>query len=218
MRSIVGHLVRAGVLRPSPSPIDRVKGRIEAPFDGRARATCRSSAADATRARWKQYRSVWAFVEDAACRREAVLRHFGDAEAPRATVACCDVCAPECIADVTAVQVHAGGASRAARAARRPSTPLPPDADLDGAILHVVAEAQPQVGRTRTVEILRGGRSKVIAQHGYDELPGYGTFGALRADEVLGRVDELIDEGRLASTGGRFPKLTVMTTQPLGSA
>ncbi len=222
VRSIVGHLVRAGVLRPSPSPIDRVKGRIEGPFDGRARATCRSSAADATRARWKQYRSVWAFVEEATCRRAAVLRHFGDAQAPHATVACCDVCAPECIADVTAVEVHAGRGARVAtggpRGSRRPSAPLPPDADLDGAILHVVAQAQPQVGRTRAVEILRGGRSKVIAQHGYDELPGYGTYGGLRADEVLGRVDELIDAGRLASTGGRFPKLTVMTTQPLGSA
>jgi hypothetical protein len=26
-------------------------------------------------------------------------------------------------------------------------------------------------------------------------------------DEVLGRVDELLDAGRLRSTGGRFPKL-----------
>ena len=223
VRSIVGHLVRAGVLRPAPAPIDRVRGRIEGPFDGRARATCRTSAADATRARWKQYRSVWAFVEDPACRREAVLRHFGDAEPPAPSVPCCDVCAPESVADVTAVEITARRAgrpseARLARGPRRPSAPLPPDADLDTAILAVVAEAQPQVGRTRTVEILRGGRSKVIEQHGYDALPGYGVFGGLRADEVLGRVDELMQEGRLASTGGRFPKLVVAQAEQLPTA
>ena len=69
--------------------------------------------------------------------------------------------------------------------------------------------AEPAVGRTRTVEILRGGRSKVVARNGYDALPGYGQFQQLRADEVLARVDELIDDGRLRSTGGRFPKLVV---------
>jgi hypothetical protein len=57
------------------------------------------------------------------------------------------------------------------------------------------------------VEILRGGRSKVVAQYSYDGLAGYGTFAHLRFAEVLGRVDELIGAGRLCSTGGRFPKL-----------
>ena len=51
-------------------------------FDGRARATCRSSAGDAQRARWRQYRAVWAFVEGAECRRAAILRHFGDRAQP----------------------------------------------------------------------------------------------------------------------------------------
>ncbi len=76
------------------------------------------------------------------------------------------------------------------------------------AILEVVASARPGVGRTRAVEILRGGRSKVIAEHSYDGLPPYGAFAHLTREEVLGRVDELLDEGALRSTGGRFPKLT----------
>jgi len=79
--------------------------------------------------------------------------------------------------------------------------------DLDAAILEVVLSASPSVGRTRTVEILRGGRSKVIVQNSYDGLPPYGTFSHLTGDEVLVRVDELLTEGRLRSTGGRFPKL-----------
>jgi ATP-dependent DNA helicase RecQ len=66
------------------------------------------------------------------------------------------------------------------------------------------------VGRTRTVEILRGGRSQVVRKNAYDGLPAYGTFAHLRADEVLGRVDDLVRDGRLASSGGAFPKLRVV--------
>ena len=73
----------------------------------------------------------------------------------------------------------------------------------------MVAAAQPGVGRTRAVEVLRGGRSKVIAKYSYDGLPGYGTYGHLRADAVLERVDALLQAGTLRSTGGRFPKLEV---------
>jgi hypothetical protein len=57
------------------------------------------------------------------------------------------------------------------------------------------------------VEILRGGRSKVIVEYSYDDLAAYGAFAHLRSVDVLGRVDELLAAGRLRSTGGRFPKL-----------
>jgi len=63
------------------------------------------------------------------------------------------------------------------------------------------------VGRTRAVEILRGGRSQVIVRHSYDGLPAYGAFAHLGRDDVLGRVDALLNGGALRSTGGRFPKL-----------
>ena len=54
--------------------------------------------------------------------------------------------------------------------------------DLDSAILDVVSTARPPVGRTRAVEILRGGRSKVVVQYAYDGLPDYGAFAHLRSD------------------------------------
>ena len=65
------------------------------------------------------------------------------------------------------------------------------------------------LGRTRCVEVLRGGRSKVVLKYGYDELPGYGEFGDWRADELLAEVDAMIAAGTLESTGGRLPKLAV---------
>jgi ATP-dependent DNA helicase RecQ len=86
---------------------------------------------------------------------------------------------------------------------------MSPPPDLDDAIFSVVRQAEPSVGRTRTVEILRGGRSKVIVKYGYDTLDRYGTLAGMRADEVLQRVDELLGQGKLRSTGGKFPKLAL---------
>ena len=194
VRAILGHLARAGVIQPAPAPVDRARGRIAAAFDGRTRAACRASAAEALRARWRQYRSVWAFVEGAACRRETILRHFGDRMQRAPDVPCCDVCAPD-LAGAAAVSpppLRVGD--------REPG-------DLDAAIVEVVAHASPAVGRTRAVEILRGGRSKVVQQYAYDGLSAYGSFSHLSSGEVLERVDGLLRAGRLRSTGGRFPKL-----------
>jgi ATP-dependent DNA helicase RecQ len=79
--------------------------------------------------------------------------------------------------------------------------------DLDTAILDVVVRAEPSVGRTRAVEILRGGRSKVVEKYAYDGLPGYGAFAHMTSAEVLARVDALLADGRLRSTGGAYPKV-----------
>jgi ATP-dependent DNA helicase RecQ len=140
---------------------------------------------------------VWGYVEGDSCRRRALLEHFGDASAgaPDDGVKCCDVCATDLVPAPRAMP-RAGGAAPGS---------APPN--LDEAILGVVTCAQPPVGRTRAVEILRGGRSKIVVQNAYDGLAGYGAFAHLRSDEVLGRVDELLHDGTLRSTGGRFPKL-----------
>ena len=80
---------RASASSPRPSdsrrnhlahPLRRptASGHITGRFDGRAAALCRTSIEDAARARWRQYREIWAYVEETACRRGAILRHFGD--------------------------------------------------------------------------------------------------------------------------------------------
>ena len=42
VRAIVGHLARAGVIRPAPSPLDRLRGRVLGPYDGARRGACRT--------------------------------------------------------------------------------------------------------------------------------------------------------------------------------
>ena len=93
-RAIIGHLSRAGVVTPEPSTPDRAVGRLVGAWDARALALCRSSARDAERVRWNQYRSVWDYVERTGCRREALLNHFGDRTRSAIEVPCCDVCDP----------------------------------------------------------------------------------------------------------------------------
>ena len=150
--------------------------------------------------RWRQYREVWGFVEGEACRRQAILRHFGDRGDAEAEGRCCDVCdGPLAVVASATRRVR----TRAADAG------IGREGELEEAIIEVVSTASPSVGRTRAVEILRGGRSKVIAKYAYDELPRYGEFHDWRPGDVLERVDEMLSDGRLASSGGKFPKLRV---------
>ena len=190
LRALLGHLARAGTITPAPSAPDRVAGRLERPFDRHAEVLCRASIADASRARWKQYREIWAYVESGDCRRRAILRHFGDGVDPAPAGPCCDACEPSL----------------------QPVPPAPDPVelgDLDDAIISVARGAQPAVGRTTCAEILHGARTKKISRNAYDGLPAYGTSAGRRRAEILARIDELIDEGRLATTAGPYPVLRV---------
>jgi ATP-dependent DNA helicase RecQ len=204
VRAIVGHLTRVGVVKPKPSLPDVVAGQVTGAFDALALAKCKAAAREGTRARWRQYRAVWSWVEGSSCRREGILRHFGDREVPASAGPCCDVCDPALAPPPPALASQPARAPR--QLAHRPAAPGDLAA-LDEAIVEVVTLARPSLGRTRAVEVLRGGRSKVLLKHGWDGLPHYGTFGHLSGASVLERVDALLDAGTLRSTGGYYPVL-----------
>jgi ATP-dependent DNA helicase RecQ len=206
VRAIVGHLARVGVIQPSPSAPDRVLGRVSGTWDGRALALCRSAAQEGTRARWRQYRAVWSWVEGSSCRRVGILRHFGDRSTPAPAGPCCDVCDPALLPPPPAARATPAR-DRGPRQLAQRYAAAGDLAELDEAIVEVVALARPSLGRTRAVEVLRGGRSKVLLKHGWDGLPHYGTFGHLSAPSVLARVDALVDAGTLKSSGGHYPVL-----------
>ncbi|HEX8067200.1 MAG TPA: ATP-dependent DNA helicase RecQ [Thermoleophilaceae bacterium] len=215
LAALIGCLARAGVIVPSPAPPDRAAGRIAAAFDGRARSLCRSSIADAARARWRQYREVWAYVEGSSCRRRTILRHFGDAAEPDPDGPCCDVCL-----DAAAP----GGGHAAARSTAAAAAPLVPElpkpdraeaiATLDEAIMSVARSARPAVGRTTCAEIIHGARTKKIERNAYDGLPAYGTSSDMRRADILERIDQLIEQRLLETTGGPYPVLRAPAAPP----
>jgi ATP-dependent DNA helicase RecQ len=205
VRAIIGYLARSGVVQPSPSAPDRVLGKVSGSWDGRALALCRSAAQEGTRARWRQYRAVWAWVEGSDCRRRGILGHFGDHREPAPDGPCCDVCDPSIApAPPVATRRTKGGGPR--QLAQRPVAAGDVEA-LDEAIIEIVAVARPALGRTRAVEVLRGGRSKVLLKHGWDGLPNYGAFGHMAGPAVLERVDALLEAGTIRSSGGHYPVL-----------
>ena len=171
VRSIVGHLARAGIVLPSPSAPDRVTGRLSGEWDGRARARCRTAAQEGTRVRWRQYRAVWGWVEGSQCRRLGILRHFGDNAVPAPLVPCCDVCDPS-IVPAPATGRRPGRARAAAKAqlAQRPVA-AGEAGDLDEAILETVATA-PARGRPDARggdparRALEGGRQVLLRRAG----------------------------------------------------
>ena len=186
-RALLGHLARAGVIDPAPSAPDRAVGTIVGDFDGRADALTRSSVKEAQNVRWQQYRDIWAYVEGDGCRREAILRHFGDRISERARK-CCDHC------DSTLA------------VAAPPPEPVDVES-LDDAIMLVARDAKPSVGRTTCAEIVHGARTKKIERNAYDRLAAYGTSRHLARADILARIDELIGEKRLRTSGGRYPVL-----------
>jgi ATP-dependent DNA helicase RecQ len=192
LRAVLGHLARAGAISPSPSAPDRVTGKIVAALDGRVAAACRTSVEEGARSRWRQYREIWAYVESDRCRRQAILRHFGDrAEASHTSdLPCCDVCDEGLVPQLA---------------------PPPPHeiADLDDAIVSVARLAKPAVGRTTCAAIVHGGRSQKIERNSYDGLPGYGSSSHMRRADILARVDELIGSGAIEVSSGIRPVLSV---------
>jgi ATP-dependent DNA helicase RecQ len=190
LRALLGHLARAGVVDPLPAPPDRFAGRVLAGYGGRAAGLVRASMGDAARARWRQYRDIWAYVESDGCRRERILRHFGDHSSPERAGACCDVC------DAGLV----------------PALPAPDPvsvASLDEAILSVAQTASPRVGRTTCAAIVHGARTQKIERNSYDGLPAYGASSHMRRAQIIERIDELIQDGKLATTNGPYPVLSV---------
>jgi len=190
LRAVIGHLARAGVIEPTPAAPDRIAGRLLGRFDGRAANACRTSMEEAARSRWRQYREVWAYVEGETCRRTQILRHFGDGAEPTRTGRCCDVCDVEL----------------------RLTVP-PPSREsvrsLEEAIARAVVSARPGVGRTACVEILHGARNKKVERHSWDGLPVYGAFSHMARAQILECVDSMLANGALATTGGRYPLLSV---------
>ena len=157
--------------RRRPSPVDRVRGRML----GAVRRPCARRVPDARRG--GHARPLAPVPGDLGLRRGRraagagrSCAHFGDRLAPvrpRGRAATSATRPARCRA-ATAAAAPAGDRPACPATSTPRSSPGRRPRD-------------PACGRTRVVEILRGGRSRKLLEHSYDGLPAYGTFDHLTA-------------------------------------
>ena len=163
------------------------------------------SAGEATRVRWRQYRSIWAFVEQRACRRArscATSATVGAAHRPRraraATCATRRSCRRRRPRPQRARRRGAAPRRAAARRARRRPRRRRSSRWSSRPSRRSAARAR---SRSSAAGARRSSRSTPTTA-----CPAYGTFAHLRRDEVLARVDELLAAGHAALDRRALPE------------
>jgi superfamily II DNA helicase RecQ len=136
------------------------------------------------RVRWEQLEAIERYADSNVCRRESLLRYFGDREPPHPTGRCCDVHEPP-----------AGAPRRGPR--------LEPDELID-AVVEIAATAEPSVGRAGLDGVARG---LDAYRDRYGEHPLFGVASGLRPPQVRAAIGAAVARERLASTEGRYPLL-----------
>ena len=121
-------------LAPASSrPRRRPRTGSPAGCSGASTAGPRPSAAPrsrrAARTRWRQYREIWAYVEQEACRRQALLGHFGDTVDPdRSRRPLLRRLRARARAGAAAARSRAARTTWTMRSCRWPPAPVPPSA------------------------------------------------------------------------------------------
>lgn len=147
------------------------------------------------RVRWEQLDAIERYADSATCRREQLLRYFGDRRPAEPTGRCCDVHEPP-----------AGAPRRGPR--------LEPD-ELVDAVVEIAATAEPSVGRAGLDGIARG---LDAYRDRYGEHPLFGVAGGLRPPQVRAAIGAAVARERLASTEGRYPLLLPPGERPRRAA
>jgi ATP-dependent DNA helicase RecQ len=144
---------------------------------------------------------VLALARARDCRRDRILRHFGE-KAPPGGCGICDSCRGK----RAPLRDARGSAAEAAGKAR----PLSEEEfTMLRKVLSGVARIRGRCGRRRLVQMLIGSRSKAVAELGLDRLSTYGILAELRRDEVKEIVLLLEAADCLRELEGRFPAIVL---------
>jgi ATP-dependent DNA helicase RecQ len=138
----------------------------------------------------EQLDKMVAYARSRDCRRDFVLRHFGE-EIPDESCGLCDRCrrtSPD------------GDAP--------PPRPLNADETLVvRKILSGVARARGRCGRRRVVQMLGGSRAEAVRELGLDQLSTFGVLSDMKRAAITVYMDELEESGCLRRSGDRYPRL-----------
>jgi len=130
------------------------------------------------------------YAEMNACRRRAILDHFGDKGEATA-----DVCCDNCLARLQTPE--------SSRTSEGSQIVLEERAAL--VVLDTVRRLKWNVGKHKLAQILKGSRAQDMTQFGYDKSLYYGRYAEMPLREIQGWVDQLIGAGFLKTIGGEQP-------------
>jgi ATP-dependent DNA helicase RecQ len=164
-RVCLGIAERAGLCALEPAPGGRLQVTFAAsPAVGQVASICRVALDRA----WRAYRAVESFSSvSGACRRRALLEHFGDRREPAPAGRCCDVCDPETIGLPDPVSLTP---ARAKRPRARDAAPVDP---ADAGLLETLREWRVQasdgkpaytVAHNSTLESIAALRPRSLAE------------------------------------------------------
>lgn len=145
------------------------------------------------RHRQAQLAQMVAYAEANDCRRQRLMRYFGDTASPTAS-RCCDNCLasqpnlPNQPNDVRSL-------SQAERAAL--------------IVLDALRRMRWEVGREKLALVLKGSRARDIQQPAYTQNTYYGRLAVFKLAEIEGMISQLIQQGYLKQVGADRPVLQV---------
>ncbi len=144
--------------------------------------------ADSDRSR---LRRMLRYVEKRSCRHGAILRYFGDPEAPKSCTAC-DNC------------LRNSGQGSDARG--QPDEQQWVEIQK---VLSAVARLKGRYGKSKVAQMLVGSRDKTVLAVGLDKVPTFGAMKGRSQPWVKALIDALLDEECIASQGEEYPTLAL---------
>lgn len=141
--------------------------------------------------RQRELASIIHYAESNGCRRQIILKHFGDPDTSP-VAGCCDNCssAQEPAETGDAAQMNPGECAALV-------------------ILDCIHRLKVKVGREKVLQILTGSRAQDILKFHHDKNIYYARLAAAKKKDVEDLLMQLIDKGYIKGIGGEFPVLVL---------
>jgi len=159
-------------------------------------------APEAREARWKALQN---YIYGTECRQQTIVRHFTDGDS--APCGQCDVCREPSVvlAMVTGARADHADRQRAKQAKRERDASVVVTDDHRETVVAFVRALKKPLGKQLVAKGLRGSSAKAVKEKGLASNEHFGSLAELPLGVVLDTIQELLDEGRLAKKGRKFP-------------
>ena len=150
--------------------------------------------------RQKQLDGIVAYAESNSCRRQIILKHFGDTGS--AEVAdCCDNCRVRRADPRRGPELVEGSSGNVAEMNHGERAAL--------VILDCVRRVKIKVGREKLAQILHGSKAQDILKFHHDKNVYYGRLATIKQSDIEGLIGQLIEMGYIKIIGGEYPILSL---------